>query len=85
MEKLAYLPTQTITDAKSKFKISKTYLMLKNFGQWFKHLKVLKPSKKFSLKTIFKRIVLKSHLPKNVFKQLNVFLFCLFVIDLQMQ
>lgn len=40
-KKLAYLPSKTIIDVKSKFKISKTYLMFKNFGQWFKHLKVL--------------------------------------------
>lgn len=37
-KKLAYLPTRTIIDLKSKFSISKKYLMMKNFGQWFKHL-----------------------------------------------
>lgn len=39
-KKLAYLPSKNIIDVKSDFKISKIHLMLKNFGQWFKHLKV---------------------------------------------
>lgn len=52
-KKLAYLPTRTITDAKSKFKISKSYLIMKNFGQWFKHLKLLKPSKKVFFEDYF--------------------------------
>lgn len=37
-KKLDYLPTRQISEVKCKIKLSKRYLIMKNFGQWFKFL-----------------------------------------------
>lgn len=37
-KKLDYLPTREISEVKCKIKLSKRYLIMKNFGQWFKFL-----------------------------------------------
>ncbi len=51
-KKLAYFPSkdinaiQTIVEKSKELKITKGKLFLKNFGQWFKHLKIFKLHKK---------------------------------------
>lgn len=58
-KELGYVPTKDLNQIKDYFekredmKFSKFYLMKKNFGQWFKHLKIFKPTKKPTFEKYF--------------------------------
>jgi hypothetical protein len=56
---LGYVPTKDINEMQKYFdsiddlKVTKFYLMKKNFGQWFKHLKIFKLNKKTTFEKYF--------------------------------
>ncbi len=56
---LGYVPAKTLEEITAYFeqredmKVSKFYLLRKNFGQWFKHLKIFKAGKKATFEKYF--------------------------------
>ena len=60
-KKLGFLPTKNIDKIKEyipkddHLKVSKTHLLMKNFGQWFKTSKIMRPTYKPEFEPYFKK------------------------------